>query len=302
MMPILVVLAAGIGSRYGALKQMDRVGRGGETMLHFSVFDAMRAGFERVVFVIRRAIEHDFSEVVLKRLDSSVKYSLAFQELDALIPPDLWQQAQANGRTQPWGTAHALLCAEGQLDAPFLVINSDDFYGREAFAAMGHFLSDPAVANGAIVTYMLGKTLSSTGTVTRGVCVVKDGFLKSVEEFHKIEKKGTIIFNTSPDGKKRQFMPDTPVSMNFWGFPVGALAKIKDFFYQYLKHLVLTRQHECYLPLAADWLVKNNLLKIQSLKTASEWFGITWQEDRQHAIARIMDLNRMGVYPSPLWQ
>jgi hypothetical protein len=302
MKPILVVLAAGIGSRYGALKQMDRIGRGGEVLLHYAVYDALRSGFDRVVFVIRHAIEKDFNEVVIQRMDSGVKYSLAFQELDTLIPADLWDKAKANGRTQPWGTVHAIICAADQLDAPFLVISSDDFYGRAAFGAMGNFLSAPEVKNGAIVTYPLGKTLSATGTVTRGVCELKDGLLKGVEEFHKIEKKGNIIFNTSPDGKKKQFMPETPVSMNFWGFPLAAIEPVKKFFYEYMTHLVLTRQHECYIPLAADWLVKNGMLKIQSIKTSAEWFGITWQEDRQDAIARIMDLNRAGVYPSPLWK
>jgi hypothetical protein len=235
-------------------------------------------------------------------MDSGVNYSLAFQELDTLIPQDLWDKAKANGRTQPWGTVHALICAADQIDAPFLVISSDDFYGRAAFTAMGNFLGAPEVKNGAIVAYRLGKTLSATGSVTRGVCEVKGGFLKSVEEFHKIEKKGNIIFNTSPDGKKKQFMPDAPVSMNFWGFPLAAIEPIKKFFYEYMTHLVLTRRHECYIPLAADWLIKNNILKIQSVKTSEEWFGITWQEDRQDAIARIMDLNRAGVYPSPLWK
>jgi choline kinase len=301
MKPILVVLAAGMGSRYGALKQMDRIGRGGEVLLHYSVYDAMRAGFERVVFVIRQAIEKDFTEVVLNRMDTSVKYSLAFQELDTLIPPELFTHAKANGRTQPWGTTHALICAADQLDAPFLVINSDDFYGREAFASMGQFLSAPDTANGAIVTYTLGKTLSATGSVTRGICNIQGGYLKNIEEHHKIEKKGNLIFNTAPDGKKKQFMPDTPVSMNFWGFQPGALPGIKDFFYEYLKQLAATLRHECYIPLAADWLIKNNCLKIQLLKATSEWFGITWQADRQNAIARIMDLNSKGVYPSPLW-
>jgi len=298
----LVVLAAGMGSRYGALKQIDRVGRGGEVLLHYAVYDAMRAGFEKVVFIIRHAIEQDFREVVLKRIDSRVKYSIAYQELDTLIPPEIFKKAQENGRTQPWGTTHALLCAADQIDSPFLVINSDDFYGHEAFAAMGQFLRNPALADGAIVTYVLNKTLSLQGAVTRGVCTVHDGLLKSIEELHAIEKKGNIIFNTSPDGKKKQLMPDTPVSMNFWGFPASSLAHIKVFFDEYLVSLANTRRHECYIPLAVDYLIKKNLLKVQQLKVVADWFGITWKEDHQEALRRIMSLEQKGVYTSPLWK
>jgi hypothetical protein len=300
--PILVVLAAGMGGRYGALKQMDRIGRGGEVLLHFSVYDAVRSGFEKVVFVIRHAIEKDFAEVVLKRLPASIEYSIAYQELDTLIPPEIFAAAQANGRTQPWGTTHALLCAAEQLDRPFLVINSDDFYGLDAFQAMGRFLQDPDTAgDGAIVTYLLAKTLSARGAVTRAVCTVNNGFLKNTEELHAIEKKGNIIFNTDSEGKKKQLMPDTPVSMNFWGFPPQVLAPIQQFFSEYLAALAKTRRHECYIPLATDWLIKKELIRIHVLKADSQWFGITWQGDRQDAITRIMDLNREGVYPSPLW-
>ena len=302
MKPILVVFAAGMGSRYGSLKQMDRIGREGEVLLHFSVYDAVRAGFERVVFVIRRAIEKDFTEVVLKRLPKELKYSLAFQEIDTLIPEELFAQAKANGREQPWGTAHALICASEQLDAPFLVINADDFYGREAFSVMAQFLSEDNQKNGAVATYSLGKTLKTAGGVTRRVCAFKDGLLTSVDETPNIEKKGNLIISTFADGRKKQLLPAAPVSMKFWGFPLSALDSIKFFFYEYLKQLILTRKHECYIPLAVDWLVKNHRLSIRQLKTASEWFGITWFEDRQNAIARIMDLNSKGVYPAPLWE
>jgi hypothetical protein len=254
------------------------------------------------VFVIRRAIEKDFTEVVLKRFPKELKYSLAFQEIDTQIPAELFAQAKANGREQPWGTAHALICASEQLDAPFLVINADDFYGREAFRVMAQFLSDGSQENGAVVTYSLNKTLNALGGVTRRVCAFKGGFLTSIDETPNIEKKGNLIVSTFTDGRKKQLLPDTPVSMNFWGFPVSALEGIKFFFYEYLKQLILTRKHECFVPLAVDWLVKNKRLTIQQLKTDSEWFGITWLEDRQNAIARIMDLNRKGVYPSPLWK
>jgi NDP-sugar pyrophosphorylase family protein len=296
-------MAAGMGGRYGALKQMDRIGRGGEVLLHYSVYDAARSGFEKAVFVIRHAIEKDFYEVVLKRLPPSIKYSVVYQELDTNIPPEIYAASQALGRTQPWGTTHAILCAADQLDAPFLAINADDFYGLNAFKAMSQFLTSPQGAEeGAIVTYVLAKTLSATGAVTRAVCKINDGLLKGVEELHAIEKKGTIIFNTDSEGKKKQLMPDTPVSMNFWGFPPSALPHFQKFFSEYLLQLVKTRRHECYIPLVVDWLIRQGAITVRSLKTVSEWFGITWQADRQDAIMRILDLNRAGVYPSPLWE
>jgi UTP-glucose-1-phosphate uridylyltransferase len=222
--PILVVLAAGMGSRYGGLKQMDKIGKNGEVLLDFSVYDAVKSGFEKVVFIIRHDIEKDFRELVLARMGSKVKWELAFQDPDSLIPPDIFEAAQKAGRTKPWGTGHALLCAAEKIDAPFTVLNADDFYGREAFAVMCKHLSGPDAAVSAIVPYRLDKTLSPQGTVTRGVCEVKDGYLTCVDELTAIEKAPSIegkdgrIFNTAPDGSIRELAPETPVSMNFWGF------------------------------------------------------------------------------------
>jgi choline kinase len=188
--PILVVLAAGMGSRYGGLNQMEKFGKGGEVLLDYSVFDALRGGFEKVVFIIRHDIEKDFREIVLARMEGKVKYDLAFQDLDTLIPPAIFAEAKKAGRTKPWGTAHALLCAADKLDAPFAVLNADDFYGREAFAAIGKFLSggssagisEPDLKDSAIVPYKLEPTLSPQGTVARGVCEIKDGYLTNVDE------------------------------------------------------------------------------------------------------------------------
>ena len=170
--PILVVLAAGIGSRFGGLKQMERFGKNGELLLDYSVYDALRGGFGKAVFIIRRDIDADFRETVLSRLEGKVNYDLAYQEMDSHIPPDIFAHVKAQGRTKPWGTAHALLCAADKIDAPFAVINADDFYGREAYAAMGSFLSGPGLSEGAIVPYKLEPTLSPVGTVARGVCEV----------------------------------------------------------------------------------------------------------------------------------
>ncbi|MCL1817761.1 MAG: hypothetical protein FWG35_02435, partial [Spirochaetaceae bacterium] len=168
--PVLVILAAGMGSRYGGLKQMDAIGSGGEVILDYSVFDALRSGFGKVVFVIRRAMEADFRGAVLSRMEGRVPYELAFQELESHVPPGAAERAR--GRTKPWGTAHALLCAADKIAAPFCVINADDFYGREAFTVMGKFLAEDS-GEGAIVPYRLAETLSGRGTVSRGVCTVK---------------------------------------------------------------------------------------------------------------------------------
>jgi dTDP-glucose pyrophosphorylase len=299
--PILVVLAAGIGSRYGGLKQMDRIGTSGEVLLDYSVFDAIRAGFTKVVFIIRHDIEKDFRELVLNRIKDRVECELAFQELDSIIPEEVLAESRKIGRTKPWGTAHALLCARDKIDAPFTVLNADDFYGKESFAAMGNYLADPANTNGVIVPFRLEDTLSPQGTVTRGVCEVTEGYLSSVNELKAIEKKDGRIFNTGPDGKLQELAADTPVSMNFWGFPVSIFPKLQSYFDEFLKTANSDPKSECYLPLAADWFIKTGLLKIRVLKANSEWFGVTYKEDREAAVNRIAELVSQGIYPASLW-
>ncbi|MDR2102675.1 MAG: hypothetical protein LBP42_01080 [Treponema sp.] len=299
--PILVVLAAGLGSRYGGLKQMDKLGKSGEVLLDYSVFDALRSGFDRVVFIIRRDIEGDFRELVLSRMGSSVRYDLAFQELDSLIPPELFAEVKKLGRTKPWGTAHALLCAGDRIDAPFAVINADDFYGREAFTVLGRYLSSPHLTEGAIVPYKLEKTLSPQGTVTRGVCEIKGDYLASVNELTAIAREGEGIFNTAADGSKLKLAPDTPVSMNFWGFPPDVLSQFKTYFEDFLRTSAGQLKSECYIPLAADWLIKNKLLNIRVLPADAPWFGVTYKEDREAAAGRIADLTAQGIYPERLW-
>jgi NDP-sugar pyrophosphorylase family protein len=299
--PVLVVLAAGIGSRYGGVKQMEKFGRNGEVLLDYSVFDALRGGFEKAVFIIRHDLENDFRETVLARMEGTVKYELAFQELDSLIPPDIFAEAKKNGRTKPWGTAHALLCAADKIDAPFAVLNADDFYGREAFAAIGKFLSEPDLKDGAIVPYKLEPTLSLKGTVARGVCEIKDDYLVSVDELLSIEKKDGVIFDTGADGAKRELKPDTPVSMNFFGYPDFILPKFKQYFEEFIAVSGRELKSECYLPKASDWFIKNNFLKLRALKADSEWFGVTYREDKETALKRLTELTAQGVYPEPLW-
>jgi hypothetical protein len=306
--PILVVLAAGMGSRYGGLKQMDPIGGGGEALLDYSVYDAVRSGFEKIVFIIRHDFEADFKELVLGRM-GGINYELCYQELDSLIPAEFLAESRRIGRTKPWGTTHALLCAEEKIDAPFTVINADDFYGREAFEVMGRFLASPNLSEGAIVPYSLEKTLSPQGTVTRGVCEVREGVLVSVDELKAIAREGKAIFNTGDDGTKRELPADTPVSMNFWGFPLGIFPKLREYFDNFLKTFAGdcrtnapgAAKSECYLPMAADWFIKNRHLGIRVLEADSSWFGVTYKEDREAAISRIADLVSRGVYPERLW-
>ena len=303
--PILVVLAAGIGSRYGGLKQMDKLGKNGEVLLDYSVFDAVRSGFEKTVFIIRHDIEKDFRETVLARMESKVQWELAFQELDSLIPPDIYAEAHKAGRSKPWGTTHALLCAADKLDAPFTVINADDFYGREAFDAIGKHLCGPGADEPVIVPYRLGNTLSSQGIVARGVCEIKDGYLVSVEELTAIERRGKHIINTDADGFVRELADDCPVSMNFWGFPPSILPLFKEYFDEFIQEFagdIPGRiKKECYIPRAADYLIRQDVIKIKALQSDSQWFGVTYRKDREIAMNKLEALTLAGVYPDSLW-
>jgi dTDP-glucose pyrophosphorylase len=299
--PILVVLAAGIGSRYGGVKQMEKFGKSGEVLLEYSVFDALRGGFDKVVFIIRKDLEKDFREAVLARMEGKVKYELAYQELDSLIPPDVFERAKKTGRSKPWGTAHALLCAADKIDFPFAVINADDFYGRQSFEVMGKFLADSGLKEGAIVPYMLESTLSKTGTVTRGVCKISGDYIVSIDELTAIEKKDGVIFNTASDGAKQELSPDTPVSMNFLAYPDSILPRFRQYFDEFIATSGAELKSECYLPKASDWLIRNGYLKMRVLNANSEWFGVTYKEDKETAIKRLAELTSQGVYPNSLW-
>jgi hypothetical protein len=302
--PLLMVLAAGMGSRYGGLKQMDPIGGCGESLLDYSVYDALRSGFEKVVFIIRRDIEKDFRDTVLRRL-ASVPYEIAYQELDSLIPPELYAEAREKGREKPWGTAHALLCGADLIKAPaFAVINADDFYSREAFDVLGSYLLNPTITQGYMVPYPLEKTLSDKGAVTRGICEIRNGALESVDEVAGIAREENGIFAPpAAEGEaKIQFPPDTPVSMNFWGFPRSILPGLRKYFFEFLQDKDNLEKAECYLPKAVDWCIKNGLLTVRSLKADADWFGVTYKEDRDSAAGHIAALSAGGTYPSPLWQ
>lgn len=314
--PTLVVLAAGLGSRYGGVKQMDGIGSGGETLLDYAVYDALRSGFSDVVFLIRSAIEADFRSTVLSRMGAAVPWTLAFQELDSLIPGAASAAARAAGRTKPWGTAHALLCAAAAVRGPFAVINADDFYGREAFAAMAEFLSGlsgfaggssgadgvpPDAALGALVPYRLDRTLSPSGTVARGICRISGGLLLDVSERTAIERKDGRILSARPDGGVEELAPGTPVSMNIWGFSPRVLPGIESFFRDFLAENADKPKAEAYLPNAVGGLIEGGSLKVRALEADSAWFGMTYREDRADAAERIRALVESGVYPASLW-
>jgi hypothetical protein len=301
--PVLVILAAGMGSRYGGLKQVDKIGAGGEAILDYSVFDALRSGFGRIIFIIRRDIEADFRNTVLSRLGNKAPFELAFQEHDSFIPADIAERAKKAGRTKPWGTVHALLCAEDRIDGPFCVINADDFYGRDAYGVMAKFLSNQTGGDGAFVPYRLADTLSELGAVTRGVCVIENGFLSGIEELKSLERgRNGVIVNRFEDGSMREFNGNTPVSMNFWGFPHTILSHIRAYFEDFLAAGGGGLKGECYLPLAADSFVKNGVIKIRALEAGGDWFGVTYKEDRSAAAAKIGALAAKGVYPQRLWE
>jgi hypothetical protein len=221
--------------------------------------------------------------------------------LDSLIPENINENVKKIGRTKPWGTAHALLCAKDAIDAPFAIINADDYYGRESFEVIGKYLSAENVSEGAIVPYRINQTLSPQGTVTRGLCKVENDYLVSVDELMLLQREGAVITNTYPDGSKQNFADDTPVSMNFWGFPPTIFPDLQKYFDDFLKVQGMEMKSECYLPMFADYLIKNNLLKIKSLKANAEWFGVTYKEDKEAAVKRIAELTDSGFYPEKLW-
>lgn len=302
--PALVVLAAGMGSRYGGVKQLEGFGAGGETLLDYAVYDALRSGFSEVVFIIRAAIEADFRESVIARMGAKVPHRLAFQEPDKLIPKKARDAARDAGRTKPWGTAHALLCAREQISGPFAVINADDFYGREAFAAMAAFLSSAEGGSGqwgALVPYRVDRTLSPSGTVARGVCLVEGGELRAVVERTAIERKGEAVVASLPGGAAEELPVETPVSMNFWGFPSAALDGIGRYFADFLKTSAGDPKAEAYLPNAVDSMIREGTLRMRALEADSEWFGVTYREDREAAVRRIRALVESGRYPASLW-
>lgn len=300
MKPTLLVLAAGMGSRYGGLKQLDPMGPNGETVLDYSVYDAIRAGFGKVVFVIRRDFEEAFKSAVGNKFESKIEVGYAFQELDDL--PDGYTAPE--GRQKPWGTAHAVRAARDQVDAPFAVINADDFYGQDAYARIAQYFSQGIEVDRlhlCMVGYPLQNTLSEHGTVNRGICSVEDGVLVSVEEHMEIQSDANgRISGAKVDGTSVELSPKSPVSMNFWGFTPALFSEIEDSFIQFLKTQGQELKSECYLPDIVNDLIAADKAKCAVIETSSAWFGVTYPDDKPFVQASIAALVEKGLYPEKL--
>ena len=302
--PVLVVMAAGMGKRYGGLKQIDPVGVKGEAILDYSIFDAHRAGFETVVIIIKKAIEKDFMETVGKRLEKApVEIRYAFQELDKLPAG----YAVPEGRTKPWGTSHAVLCATEAIDgAPFAVINADDYYGASAYKVMYDYLSQNTDPYGyCMVGYELGKTVTDNGSVARGICETDDkGFLTVVTERTRIEKySGGIHF--TEDGENWVDVPaDTTVSMNMWGFMPSFLEEINARFSAYLDKALPENPLKCeyFLPIPIAQLIQEKKATVKVLTSPDRWFGVTYAADKPVVVAELRKMTDEGKYPAGLWE
>ena len=286
----LLVMAAGLGSRYGGLKQLERVGPSGETVMDYSLFDARRAGLDRVVFVIRRELEAAFRELG-DRYRRWLKVDYAFQ--DAPLPP---------GRVKPWGTGQAELAARDQLSGPFVVINADDFYGREAFQRMAAWASQTPVQAFAMVAFRLDHTLSAHGSVARGICrVAPDGTLEGVQEWVALERAAGGVLGTDETGHGRLFRGDEPVSMNFWGFTPALFPELEARFRAFLELHGSEPKAEFFLPAVVDALVQEGRCALQVLASPDRWFGVTYQQDKALVEQELRTLNKTGAYPADLW-
>ena len=301
MKPTLLVLAAGMGSRFGGLKQIEPVGPNGEWILDFSVFDAVESGFGKVVFVIRDEMKEAF-QVVRDRYAGRIEVEFAFQKKhDLPVLPHLAEQ-----REKPWGTGHAVYAARHALDAPFAVINADDFYGREAFQSLANFLSAPNLCSNeyALVGYRLENTLSENGSVSRGICHAKsDGLLASVEEHTEIARTESAgdISGRDGQGQAVTLSADSPVSLNCWGFPAAFITELESLLANFLEANGETPKAEFYLPFAVDALIQENKASAEILECSGRWLGVTHREDLPYVKSEIAKLFEQGAYQAPLW-
>ena len=301
--PVLLVLAAGMGSRYGKLKQLDGVGPSGETIMDYSIYDAKRAGFGKVVFVIRHDFEKDFREKVLAKYEAHIPVEVVFQELDAL--PQGY--ALNPERVKPWGTNHAIMMAAGVLDTPFAVINADDFYGKESFETLYDGLEKLAGKKDeyCMVAYRLGNTLSDHGSVSRGVCTA-DGcnHLLTVVEHYEVQRDGSgnVIFRNKLTGKMEAIDENLPVSMNMWGFTPDYFDHSLADFKLFLDQNAGDPKAEYGIPTMVNKLIRSKTASIELLKTPCKWFGVTYIEDRPVVVDKIASLVKAGVYPEKLFK
>lgn len=297
--PTLVVLAAGMGSRFGGLKQMTSVDEFGNSILHYSIYDAITAGFGKVVFVIKKAIEEDFKKITAG-LDRHIEVAYAYQETDML--PDGFRVP--DGRSKPWGTGHAVLCAKNQVSTPFTVINADDFYGRSAYRTIAAFLTqEHGDYEYAMVGFRLRNALTENGSVARGVCEIKGGCLAKVTERTQIYKQGSDAVYTEDGEHMIPLSGDTVVSMNFWGFQPSMLDELEQQFPVFLTENLPKNPEKCefYLPFAADNLIQQGRARVNVLTSDETWYGVTYREDLPSVKAAIAKMHEEGIYPDRLF-
>lgn len=300
MKPTLLILAAGMGSRYGGLKQLDGLGPNGETIMDYSVYDAVRAGFGKIVFVIRHDFEDDFRKKILPKYKDHVDVDVVFQAIDK-IPQDI---PVNKDRTKPWGTNHALMMGETAINEPFGVINADDFYGAESFQVLADFLRSVEGQKDryCMIGFMVENTLSENGTVSRGLCKVDgEGNLVDVVECHNIQRKGEKLVYVTEDGTEKTFPEGTIVSMNMWGFTPDYFAHSQRSFREFLKEHGMEPKSEFYIPTVVNQLIHNGESTLKVLSTPSRWFGVTYAADRPDTVAAIARLIEEGKYPDKLF-
>ena len=302
MKPTLLVLAAGMGSRYGGLKQLDGVGPHGETIMDYSVYDALQAGFGKIVFVIRHDFEDEFRQKILSRYENAVNVDVVFQGIDSL--PDGYTAPQ--DRTRPWGTGHAIMMGSGTVHEPFAVINADDFYGRQAFRIISDFLTDNNGKKGSycMVAFKVGNTMTPHGSVSRGVCTIGENeCLSDIVERRKImyDDEGNVIYMDEDAGLCHNLDSCTPVSMNLWGFTPDFFDYSNREFKNFLDLYITDTNREFYVPTVVDTLIKLGEASVKVLTTDSHWFGVTYGDDRHNVCDKLAALHAEGVYPENLF-
>ncbi|MFY9153187.1 MAG: sugar phosphate nucleotidyltransferase [Prolixibacteraceae bacterium] len=299
MKPTLLILAAGMGSRFGGLKQVEPVGPNGETILEYSIFDAIRAGFGKVVFVIRESFANDFKVRFESKLSGKIELEYVYQELDKL--PKGFELPE--GREKPWGTGHAVLMAKDKINEPFAAINADDFYGAEAYQVMAKYLSksvQPEVYS--MIGYQLNNTLSDFGSVSRGICVTdQNQQLTKISETHKIRMENGTILCESENHETVELTGQETVSMNFWGFHPSVFNRIENQFIDFLNDNIHLPKSEFYIPFVVFDMIQKGQAVVDVLKADSPWFGVTYKDDKPFVIEQINELTQKGIYPDKLW-
>ena len=302
MKPTLLILAAGMGSRYGSMKQIEGFGPSGETITDYSIYDAIRAGFGKIIFVISPKMEEEFVSSYVKKFPASLEVDYVVQGVQT-IPEGIEISAD---RVKPWGTAHAVLMAKSKINEPFAVINADDFYGRTAYSIIADYLintNEKELSEFCLAGYPINNTLSKYGTVSRGVCQMdENSFLSDIQERTSIERKGEEIIYIDENGNSHPISEDSMVSMNLFGFTPSFFEKMEEHFVEFLKQNVNNLKAEIYLPVVVQRMIDENTARTKVLRTDEQWFGVTYKEDRPHVLQMITELVSQGVYPNNLWK